>query len=207
MATEKKLNVVMMAVASITPYEKNSRIHSDGQIQQLCDSISEFGFTNPILIDENNITIAGHGRLTAAIKLGIPEVPTIQISHLSTAQKKAYIIADNKLSLNSGWNQDVLAEELASLAEQDFSMEITGFDFRELDSMNLFGGTGMEDLIELGTEVARSRPVNAHSVLSFGNYRLNMAPSELEALEGALKTYEDTYGLHQGFIGWLTEGK
>lgn len=112
----------------LIPYINNSRTHSEQQIQQVAASIKEFGFTNPILIDEEKGIIAGHGRLLAAQKLGMETVPTITLSGLSEAQRKAYIIADNKLALNSGWNDDLLKVELEHLASADFDLSLLGWD-------------------------------------------------------------------------------
>jgi len=123
-------------VIDLIPYVNNARTHSDEQILQIASSIKEFGFTNPILIDGENGIIAGHGRLMAAKKLEMEEVPTIELSHLSTAQKKAYILADNKLALNSGWDAALLALEFAELEELGFDLELTGFSLEELGFFN-----------------------------------------------------------------------
>lgn len=112
----------------LIPYINNSRTHSDHQVQQVASSIKEFGFTNPILIDEGDGIIAGHGRLMAAQKLGLDEVPTITLEGLTEAQRKAYVIADNKLALNSSWDSEMLANELKGISESDISFLITGFD-------------------------------------------------------------------------------
>ena len=115
----------------LIPYVNNSRTHSENQITQVASSIKEFGFTNPILIDGENGIIAGHGRLLAALKLDITEVPTITLHGLTDAQRKAYIIADNKLALNSGWDLDLLKIELEGI-ESDFDLSMLGFDNDEL---------------------------------------------------------------------------
>jgi len=112
----------------LIPYVNNSRTHSDEQVTQVASSIREFGFTNPVLIDEENGVIAGHGRLMAAKKLGIENVPCIILAGLSEAQKKAYVIADNQLALNSGWDMDMLKLEIESLEEMDFDIDLLGFD-------------------------------------------------------------------------------
>ena len=205
-------NILSIAVSDLKEYEKNSRTHSPGQVQQLCDSINEFGFTVPLLVDENNVVLAGHGRLMAAKNLGMTEVPCVQVSHLSSEQKRAYVITDNKLALNSGWNQDILRSELEGLAENpdlEFNLEITGFDFRELDALDLFRGVSeATTLVPLGGgEPGKNKAKSVHSVVSFGAYRISASPAEMEKLEAVLKVYEDKYGLHQGFIGWLSGGR
>lgn len=127
--------IIQTDISAINEYAKNSRTHSLHHIDQLVESIREFGFTNPILIDETSTILAGHGRLAAAKKLGIKTVPTITISGLTDLQKKAYVIADNKLALNSGWDIDLLASELKDLAEMDFNVDIIGFDADELSAL------------------------------------------------------------------------
>ena len=115
-------------VKNLIPYANNSRTHSDEQVAQIAASIKEFGFTNPVLIDGEGGIIAGHGRVMAARKLGLDEVPCIVLSHLSEAQKKAYIIADNQLPLNAGWDLDMLRVEIENLQEMDFDLDLLGFD-------------------------------------------------------------------------------
>lgn len=113
---------------SLIPYVNNSRTHSDEQVTQVASSIKEFGFTNPILIDEQGGIIAGHGRLMAANKLGLDTVPTITLVGLSEAQRKAYVIADNQLALNSSWDLDMLRVEIERLEELDFDLSLIGFE-------------------------------------------------------------------------------
>lgn len=129
------MQIETLPVASLTPYARNSRTHSDAQVAQIVASIHEFGFTNPVLIDEHGGIIAGHGRVLAATKLGLREVPCIRLSHLNEAQRRAYVIADNKLALNAGWDEAMLAEELRALAAMDFDLALTGFDSKELDDL------------------------------------------------------------------------
>ncbi len=114
--------------ADLIPYINNSRTHSDKQITQIASSIKEFGFTNPVLIDDKNGVVAGHGRLLAAEKLKIDEVPCVVLSGLTEAQKKAYVIADNQLALTSGWDMDMLKLEVESLGEMDFDLDLLGFE-------------------------------------------------------------------------------
>lgn len=130
-----KLQVEYKPVADLIPYSNNSRTHSDEQVAQVAASIKEFGFTNPILVDERNGIIAGHGRLMAANKLKLDNVPTITLAGLTEAQKKAYVIADNKLALNSGWDLDMLAVEIEQLKELNFDITLTGFELGELEDL------------------------------------------------------------------------
>lgn len=122
------LKIEYRKAVDLTPYENNSRTHSKEQVDQIVESIKEFGFTNPILVDEKGGIIAGHGRLEAAQRLSLEEVPTITLEGLSEAQKRAYVIADNKLALNAGWDMDALIAELEFLQSVDFDIALTGFD-------------------------------------------------------------------------------
>lgn len=123
------------ALGDLIPFARNSRTHSDEQIAQIAASIREFGWTNPILIDGENGIIAGHGRLAAARKLGMAEVPVIVLDHLTDAQKRALVIADNKLALNAGWDFDQLKVELQELGDFKFDLTLLGFDMGELAAM------------------------------------------------------------------------
>ena len=126
------LSIKYKSTGEIIPYINNSRTHSEQQVQQVAASIKEFGFTNPILIDEQGGIIAGHGRLQAAQLLNLDEVPTITLEGLTDAQKKAYVIADNKLALNAGWDIDSLKLEIETLTELDFDISLLGFNDEEL---------------------------------------------------------------------------
>jgi ParB-like chromosome segregation protein Spo0J len=121
-------------IEKLIPYARNSRTHSDQQVAQVAASIREFGFTNPVLIDAEDGIIAGHGRVMAARKLGLTEVPCIRLGHLTETQKRAYIIADNKLALNSGWDEEMMGLELADLREADFDLDLIGFDAGEIEA-------------------------------------------------------------------------
>lgn len=122
-------------VADVTPYSKNARTHSDGQIDQLRRSIREFGWTNPVLIDEDRVLIAGHGRLEAAKREGLTEVPAIVVAGLTREQRRALAVADNKLALNAGWDVDLLREELEELQADGFDLGLTGFSDDELSAL------------------------------------------------------------------------
>lgn len=124
-------------VSDLIPYANNSRTHSDEQVLQIASSIKEFGFLNPIIIDGGNGIVAGHGRVMAAKKLGIEELPCIDASHLTEAQKKAYVIADNKIALNSEWDVDALRIEFEALREMDFDVELTGFSLDEIIELEI----------------------------------------------------------------------
>jgi DNA modification methylase len=133
-------------IDSLIPYARNSRTHSDAQVAQIASSIKEFGFTNPVLIDGGGGIIAGHGRVLAARKLGMSEVPCIRLDHLTDAQKRAYVIADNRLALNSGWDTEMLKVEFADLQELGFDLELTGFDLDEIKE--LLAPVGTEGLTD-----------------------------------------------------------
>ena len=122
-----------VAVSTLKPYARNARTHSRRQIKKIAASIERFGFVNPVLIDENNQIIAGHGRVTAAKLLDWQEVPTLRVEHLDEAEKRAYILADNRLAEEAGWDTEILAIELQGLIDLDFSIELTGFDMAEVD--------------------------------------------------------------------------
>lgn len=160
------------SVDSLIPYARNSRTHSDEQVAQIAASIKEFGFTNPVLVDGNNGVIAGHGRLLAAQKLGIAEVPVIELAHLSDTQKRAYIIADNKLALNAGWDDDLLRVEFAELADLGFDLELTGFGLDEIEALEpvqITEGLTDEDAVPEAPEA----PVTVEGdVWLLGNHRL-----------------------------------
>ena len=124
-----------LLVSSLIPYARNSRTHSDEQVTQIAASIREFGFTNPVLIDSNGTIIAGHGRVMAAKKVGLVEVPCLRLEHLSPSQIRAYVIADNKLALNAGWDDEMLKAELLTLQEEGFNTDLTGFSDDELNAL------------------------------------------------------------------------
>ncbi len=135
--TNGSLAIQYRPVCDLIPCARNTRTHSEEQVGQITASIREFGFTNPILLDGAKGIIAGHGRLAAARLLGLKTVPCIELGHLSEAQKRAYIIADNKLALNGGWNEDLLRLELTDLKALGANLELTGFDLMELADITL----------------------------------------------------------------------
>jgi len=132
-------------VDRLRPYEKNPRTHSPEQIAKLVASLREFGFTNPVLVDSQDGIVAGHGRLQAARAIGMTEVPVVVLDHLTDAQKRAYIIADNRLALDAGWDEDILAAELAGLKLDGFDLELTGFDGEEIEEMLAWADRALGD--------------------------------------------------------------
>ncbi|WP_394538776.1 site-specific DNA-methyltransferase [Lysobacter enzymogenes] len=129
------LQIEQRAIGALIPYARNARTHSDAQVAQIAASIVEFGWTNPILVDGTNGVIAGHGRLLAARQLGLDTVPVIELAHLTPAQKRAYILADNRLAENAGWDEELLALELAELRDAEFDLDLLGFSDEEIDEL------------------------------------------------------------------------
>lgn len=144
-------------IEKLIPYERNARTHSPEQVQQIAASIVEFGFTNPILVDGEQGIVAGHGRLEAARDLGLNEVPVVVLQHLTAKQKKAYIIADNKLALNAGWDMSLLREEMVGLNLADFDLSLIGFDEKEIDSLldpeGIDDGDSPDDFAEIDDDI------------------------------------------------------
>jgi DNA modification methylase len=136
--------IELWPVERLRPYERNPRTHSEDQVAQLAASMVEFGFTNPILVDETSGILAGHGRLMAARQLGLAEVPVVRLEHLSEAQKRAYVIADNQLAATAGWDQMLLAEEVGWLRDERFDLDLLGFDATELERLLSLDGTDTE---------------------------------------------------------------
>lgn len=152
---ESELKILYRPVNDLIPYANNARTHSEEQVNQIASSIKEFGFNNPILVDEQGGVIAGHGRLKAAKKLGLKVVPTIELSGLSDTQKKAFILADNRIALNSGWDIDLLRMELRELQDTDLA-PITGFSDEELNALLCGTTEAVEEEEELEKEEADS---------------------------------------------------
>jgi DNA modification methylase len=139
MTTTLHTQLETRSIDTLIPYARNSRTHSDEQVAQVAASIKEFGFTNPVLIDETGGIIAGHGRVLAARKLGLPGVPCLTLHGLTEAQKRAYVIADNKLALNAGWDDAMLALEIKDLQSMDYDLDLLGFNTDDLDELLALG--------------------------------------------------------------------
>jgi len=171
-------------IESLIPYINNARTHDDAQVTQIASSIKEFGFNNPILIDEDNGIIAGHGRLMAARKLRLVEVPTIRLSHLTEAQRKAYILADNRIALNSGWDNELLSLELQDIKD-DIDLSLIGFTEDELNALlnpvELTEGLTDEDAVP---DVPDEPITKLGDIYKLGNHRLMCGDStSIDAVE------------------------
>jgi DNA modification methylase len=158
------LQVRAWPVEKLIPYARNARTHSDEQVAQIAASIAEFGFVNPVLIGPDNVIIAGHARLLAARKLGMTEVPVIVLDHLTETQRRALVLADNRLALNAGWDEEMLRVELASLEEDGFNLDLIGFSSEELEALLVepepegFEGRTDEDAVPEAPEAPVTRP-------------------------------------------------
>jgi hypothetical protein len=193
----------------LIPYARNSRTHSDTQISQIIASIREFGFTNPVLIDEKNEIIAGHGRVMAAKRMGLESIPCVRLTHLTQQQKRAYVIADNQIALNSGWNETLLAEELNDI-------DLPGFDMDELFAAELTDkssheiienvNTGNEEIIPADaflTEEEKQQPEATHDFVKITRYQRPKAvkyelAQELAQKIGKLQTGEHVNAIVSG---------
>ena len=188
-----RLKITYRKIGELIPYTGNARTHSDKQIAQIAASIRQFGFTNPVLIDEDGSIVAGHGRVAAAKQLGIAEVPTIVLGHLTPAERRAYVIADNRLAELAGWDREILKIEFQALAEMDldFDLEITGFETAELDL--LLDDSAGEDAADPADEMPEPEPGPAVTqpgdVWVLGKHRLICGdardPATYAALMGA----------------------
>lgn len=165
------LKIQYKLIADLIPYARNSRTHDEAQVAQIAASIREFGWTNPVLLDGNNGIIAGHGRVLAAQKLGETQVPTIELGHMSESQKRAYIIADNKLALNAGWDNEMLMLEVADLKDAGYDLGLTGFSLDELEALNpeVVEGLTEEDSVP---EVPVEPKTKRGDIYRLGNHRL-----------------------------------
>jgi DNA modification methylase len=184
------ISIEYRAVETLIPYARNSRTHSDEQIAQIAASIKEFGWTNPVLIDGDNGLIAGHGRIMAARKLAIEEVPCIQLSHLTEAQRRALIIADNQLALNSGWDMDMLKVELQDLKTEDFDLDLLGFDDSFIDGLmnEIDPNEGLTDE-DAVPDVPEEPKTKLGDVYILGNHRLMCGDStSIDAVEKLLQS-------------------
>ena len=181
---QHSLKIQITPVEKLIPYARNSRTHSDEQVAQIAASIKEFGWTNPILVDGENGIIAGHGRLAAARKLGMTEIPVIELSHLSPTQKKALVIADNKLALNAGWDNAMLAVEFEELKLDGYDLQLTGFGEEEIAALQpeqITEGLTDEDAVP---DVPEEPKTKLGDIYKLGNHRLMCGDStSIDAVE------------------------
>jgi DNA modification methylase len=176
------MQIAQYKISDLIPYVNNTRTHSDKQVSQIASSIKEFGFTNPVLVDAQGGIIAGHGRVMAAQKLKMDEVPCIVLAHLTEAQKKAYIIADNKLALNAGWDEELLKLELESLKELDFDIDVIGFSGEELDE--LFKDNTPQEVVEDEAPEPPENPISKRGdIWLLGRHRLMCGDSTSEDVD------------------------
>nr|DAJ33401.1 MAG TPA: adenine specific DNA methyltransferase [Caudoviricetes sp.] len=176
----KEMQYYLADINDLIPYIRNARTHSESQIAQIAASIKEFGFLSPILIAEDNTILAGHGRLAAARKLGLKQVPCVKESHLTETQRRAYIIADNKLSLNAGWDEDILAIELSELQGADFDLDLLGFDESELASIFEDDKEVEDDDFDVEEELNKPCFSKAGDIWTLGRHRLICGDSTKE---------------------------
>ena len=183
------------SVESLVPYASNSRTHSAEQIDQIAASITEWGWTVPVLVDEAGVLIAGHGRIMAAKQLGIETVPVMVAEGWSDAQKHAYVIADNKLALNAGWDDEVLKAELEALSEADFDLGLTGFGLEELDAL-----LDLEDEDDLEQLAPANSGDSKILKMRFGSSEVPMTQKEHDWLAAQLAAHLEKFGMPSGFI-------
>ena len=202
-------------MGELAPYAANARTHTDDQIAQIAASIREFGFTNPILAGSDGVIIAGHGRLLAAQRLGLDKVPVITLDHLSDAQRRALVIADNKIAENAGWDEELLRSELAALQEMEFDLDLVGFSDEELDDLlgdleaEALGEVEGEDEVPEPPEDPVSRPGD---LWILGNHRLLCGDSTvatdvelvLDGVKPLLMVTDPPYGVEYD-PGWRNQ--
>jgi len=163
--------IEMRSTKELIPYVRNTRTHSEEQVGQIAASIKEFGFTNPVLVDQDNMIIAGHGRVMAANKLDLKEVPTIRLDYLTEAQKRAYVIADNRLALNADWDYEMLKVELKELDDLEFDVNLLGFEDKEIDDLLAEPTEGLVDEDEV-PDLPDEPVTKLGDLWQLGNHRL-----------------------------------
>lgn len=190
MKQTNKLEVI--DINKLIPYANNARTHSDEQIKKIQSSLREFGFVNPVLIDKSFSIIAGHGRVEAAKREGLTECPCVMVEHLSEAQKKAYILADNKLAELSSWDMDMVKIELEELQELDFDIELTGFEMQDNEI----------DVEPIDDENITSNNISEHT-MTIDKTKITLTEEEYNLINSKLDMYIDDNGVSFGFIRWL----
>ena len=176
----------LVPITKLVPYVNNARTHSPEQINKLRSSLREFGFINPVIIDRDYGVIAGHGRILAAKEEGITEVPCVFADHLTEAQKKAYIIADNRMAMDAGWDEELLRVEIESLQAADFDPLLTGFDEKELSKLFDDGIEAKEDDFDVDAELQKPTFTKSGDIWTLGRHRLICGDSTKEETYAAL---------------------
>ena len=176
----------LVPITKLVPYVNNARTHSPEQINKLRSSLREFGFINPVIIDRDYGVIAGHGRILAAKEEGISEVPCVFADHLTEAQKKAYIIADNRMAMDAGWDEELLRVEIESLQAADFDPLLTGFDEKELSKLFDDGIEAEEDDFDVDAELQKPTFTKSGDIWTLGRHRLICGDSTKEEIYAAL---------------------
>lgn len=193
--------VEMIALGDLSNYGLNARTHPDSQIDALARIITDSGFTNPLLIDEKNVIVAGHGRLLAAAKLGMTQVPCVRLSGLSKAQIKALRLSDNAAGLQSGWDEAMLKAEVRDLLDEDFDMALLGFDELEIDKLLAV------ELLDVGSgEDGEGRSGVKQRILNIDGQKVPMTDDEAEQITAALTAYGKANGMLYGFVSHLLTG-
>ncbi len=191
-------SIEQIETEKLIPYAMNARTHNDANVAQIAASIREFGFTNPVLIDGENGIIAGHGRVLAARKLDMVTVPCIRLSYMTPAQKRAYVIADNKIALNSGWDEELLKVELATLRDEDFSLGVTGFSGEELAALL----TAAEDLENIDSDGDEAKGASVE-YLAVGKFKIPLDADEVQSITGLIEAYAQEAGTTFGFGAFM----
>jgi len=189
-------------VADLVPYARNPRKHSADAVAKVVASIREFGFTNPVLIDENSMLLAGHRRKLAATKMGLAEVPHIQIFGLTDAQKKALVIADNRLAEDSDWDDELLTGLLHDLNAEGYDLDLTGFDEDELDDLMK---PLTDDDLDMSSDGDEGTSGADKDYLSYGDKRIPITEDEIKRLDRALAKYNDANGAPYGFVAYVLD--
>jgi hypothetical protein len=193
MKKQQPSKIEQIELEKLIPYAKNSRTHDDAQVAQIAASIREFGFNNPVLIGQDNDIIAGHGRVLAARKLELTSVPCLRLGHLTENQKKAYVIADNRIALNAGWDEQMLAIELAELREADFNLDLTGFDAESIEKFLNPPEPEMAEVDFKGKTMAEYKDKYDESIIR--QIILVYPVDEFNAVIEAMGKYADQHGL------------
>lgn len=197
----EQILVIFKNISELNGYERNTRTHSEEQIEQIAASIQEYGWTNPVLIDEDGVIIAGHGRCAAAELLALEQVPTITLTGLTDKQKRAYRIADNRLPLNAGWDESLLRIELSDLMDEGYDLSLLGFDEIELDG--LLADDGIPIAFDKDEGQTGADDMNW---LTFNRKRVPMTDDESNCLMAAFDAFVEKSGSHFGFVAYLTGG-